>query len=251
MQAYLEAYAKAHRLTELVTFRAEVKAVRPVFRGGAGGGGVVGRRDYSVWREGGEEGQDEPRWRVTFQRQQQRQEQAAASAAEAEEEEEEEFDAVVVCNGHFDVPYTPPFPGLREHYRGRVLHSRRYDDPRVCEGLRVLCVGYKSSGTDIARCVRVVRGLEGGCWCGCFVCGSFLLLALFRHGLINQSTHMSTHPTHVYAGRLRTWPRRCTWLTAASSPCPKSSKSSSRSCSAATSTAARSWCASSPTGTAW
>lgn len=144
VQAYLESYANAHRLTELVAFEAEVKAVRPVFPASVGQG-----RDYSVWQDGEEEGQ-EPRWRVTYRQNQQQH-------AQGEQEEEEElFDAVVVCNGHFDVSYSPPFPGLREHFRGRVLHSRNYDDPSVCAGLRVLCVGYKSSGTDIARCAGVV-----------------------------------------------------------------------------------------------
>ncbi len=172
MQQYLEAYAKTHGLAGLVSFRTEVQAVRPVFAspgdGGGGGGGALAAPgvagDYSVWREGeedGEEEQVEPRWRVSYKKA--AAVTAAATAAEEEEEEkegEELFDAVVVCNGHFDVPYTPPFPGLGlaeggGFFKGRVLHSRQYDDPGVCAGRRVLCVGYKSSGTDIARCVAL------------------------------------------------------------------------------------------------
>jgi cation diffusion facilitator CzcD-associated flavoprotein CzcO len=60
------------------------------------------------------------------------------------------FDAVVVANGHFDVPWSPELPGLGA-FRGRVIHSRYYDSPQGFEGQRVLCVGYKSSGTDVAK----------------------------------------------------------------------------------------------------
>lgn len=143
VQAYLEAYAQRHHLTGLVSFHTEVRAVRPL--------GLL-EGDYSAWWEEEEEewSEDElqqPRWRVSYATTRRRQGQGSEEA----EEEEEEFDAVVVANGHFDIPYTPEFPGLRECYKGRVLHSRNYDCPSVCAGLRVLCVGYKSSGTDIAR----------------------------------------------------------------------------------------------------
>lgn len=63
----------------------------------------------------------------------------------------ETFNAVVVANGHFDVPSSPSLPGL-ELYNGKVVHSRFYDSPPTgYEGKVVLCVGYKSSGTDVAR----------------------------------------------------------------------------------------------------
>jgi hypothetical protein len=62
----------------------------------------------------------------------------------------EMFDAVVVANGHFDVPDSPTLEGL-ENFTGRVMHARQYDTPDDYRGQRIVCVGYKSSGTDIAR----------------------------------------------------------------------------------------------------
>jgi hypothetical protein len=172
VQQYLETYAQRHGLAGLVTFRAEVRAVRPILPGADGGRSAseVAPGDYSVWRDGEDEElgveagqeqqerqQQEVRWRVSYRQLE------GPGGNQEEEEEEEEFDAVVVCNGHFDEPYTPLIPGLADGaYKGRVLHSRHYDDPSVCAGRRVLCVGYKSSGTDIARCVRAYDALR---WC--------------------------------------------------------------------------------------
>lgn len=62
----------------------------------------------------------------------------------------ETFEAVVVANGHFEIPSTPQLPQA-ELFKGRVVHSRHYDDPSGYEGKVVLCIGYKSSGTDVAR----------------------------------------------------------------------------------------------------
>lgn len=42
---------------------------------------------------------------------------------------EEWFDAVVVANGHFNVPYIPPIPGLAEFERARpgsVKHTKMF-----------------------------------------------------------------------------------------------------------------------------
>lgn len=64
----------------------------------------------------------------------------------------EHFDAVVVCNGHYSHPFQPNVPGMQEHYHKETYHSRDYD--RIKHTLldkRVLVVGSKSSGTDMAR----------------------------------------------------------------------------------------------------
>lgn len=61
------------------------------------------------------------------------------------------FDAVLVCNGHFSVPFLPKMPTLG-YFKGISIHSNQYD--QVKHSLwdkRVLIVGTKSSGTDIAR----------------------------------------------------------------------------------------------------
>lgn len=69
----------------------------------------------------------------------------------------EVFDAVCVCSGHFDEAFTPRAEGA-DGFRGTVMHAREYDRPGVeaFVGKRVLCVGSRSSGTDIAREVSSV-----------------------------------------------------------------------------------------------
>lgn len=63
-----------------------------------------------------------------------------------------QFDAVIVCNGHFNIPYTPhDTPGM-EHFTGETYHSSEYDRIKhKLTGKNVLVVGSMSSGTDMAR----------------------------------------------------------------------------------------------------
>ncbi len=63
------------------------------------------------------------------------------------------YDAVIVCNGHFNVPYTPEdTPGFAEYFCGESFHSRQYDEVKeTLSGKNVLVVGSMSSGTDMAR----------------------------------------------------------------------------------------------------
>ena len=63
------------------------------------------------------------------------------------------FDAVIICNGHYNVPLQPQasdMVGLK-NFRGEIMHSIDYNDPEIFAGKAVLVVGSKSSGTDIAR----------------------------------------------------------------------------------------------------
>eukprot|EP01040_Poterioochromonas_malhamensis_P011312 gene11312-12325_t len=66
------------------------------------------------------------------------------------------FDAVIVCNGHFNVPSFPRVSGLESNFKGIVFHSKEYqelqeDNYRSLRNKRVVVVGTRSSGTDIAR----------------------------------------------------------------------------------------------------
>lgn len=83
------------------------------------------------------------------------------SSAAAGQAKKEVFEAVCVCNGHFDEGFVPGYEGFQE-FRGTSMHSRAYDRPDVeaFVGKRVLCVGSKSSGTDIAREVSTVGELS-------------------------------------------------------------------------------------------
>lgn len=69
------------------------------------------------------------------------------------EERSGTFDVVVVCSGHFSVPFIPPTPpGFHEHFQGTAIHSAQYDTIKdSLAGKRVLVVGSNSSGTDMAR----------------------------------------------------------------------------------------------------
>ncbi|XP_075688325.1 dimethylaniline monooxygenase [N-oxide-forming] 2-like isoform X2 [Rhinoderma darwinii] len=61
------------------------------------------------------------------------------------------FDAVFVCNGHYNEPYLPldSFPGL-EHFKGRHIHSRFYKTFEEYQGKTVVVVGTGNSAGDIS-----------------------------------------------------------------------------------------------------
>lgn len=61
------------------------------------------------------------------------------------------FDAIIVCNGHYNDPYLPLdcFPGL-EHFKGRHIHSRYYKTCEEYRGKTVVVVGTGNSAADIS-----------------------------------------------------------------------------------------------------
>jgi thioredoxin reductase len=64
------------------------------------------------------------------------------------------FDAVLVCNGHFSLPSVPSIKGLTENFSGRLFHSKDYDRLKsegIFRSKKILVIGSRSSGTDIAR----------------------------------------------------------------------------------------------------
>ncbi|XP_068631795.1 senecionine N-oxygenase isoform X2 [Battus philenor] len=60
-----------------------------------------------------------------------------------------EYDYVFVCNGHYNTPFIPKIPGLKE-FKGDILHSHDYRVPEIFTGKRVLVIGAGPSGMDIA-----------------------------------------------------------------------------------------------------
>ncbi|KAI2619654.1 putative dimethylaniline monooxygenase [Hypoxylon sp. NC1633] len=65
---------------------------------------------------------------------------------------EEVFDAVILANGHYSVPYIPYVKGLAEYARrfpGRVSHSKYYRSPVAYTSKRVLLIGNSASGHDL------------------------------------------------------------------------------------------------------
>lgn len=78
-------------------------------------------------------------------------------------------DAVVVCSGHHAVPKWPDLPGLRDTFRGRVVHAHEYRKGSMFEDRRVLVVGMGNSGGDIAVelsyvCPQVYMSTRRGTW---------------------------------------------------------------------------------------
>lgn len=64
------------------------------------------------------------------------------------------FDAIVVATGHYHMPRTPDFPGLRElkeRFPARIRHSKGYRHAEAFRDQTVLLVGAGTSSTDIAK----------------------------------------------------------------------------------------------------
>ncbi|RKP33575.1 hypothetical protein BJ085DRAFT_24203 [Dimargaris cristalligena] len=81
---------------------------------------------------------------------------AATSSHSTPTTRTEQFDAVVVCTGHFNVPYVPDLPGLREVAQNdshcQLIHSRQYKLASTTASDRtVLVIGGGPSGHDIIR----------------------------------------------------------------------------------------------------
>ncbi|GIY52617.1 flavin-containing monooxygenase FMO GS-OX-like 4 [Caerostris darwini] len=59
------------------------------------------------------------------------------------------YDAVMVCNGHYSVPYFPEIPGLND-FKGLLIHSHDYREPEDFKNMKVVVLGAGASGIDIA-----------------------------------------------------------------------------------------------------
>ncbi|KAL6243618.1 monooxygenase [Rhinocladiella similis] len=63
------------------------------------------------------------------------------------------YDAVVVANGHYTIPYLPDIKGIADWnaaYPGTIIHSKAYRRPEDFRDKKVLVVGNSASGLDIA-----------------------------------------------------------------------------------------------------
>ncbi|KAF1945051.1 FAD/NAD(P)-binding domain-containing protein [Clathrospora elynae] len=66
---------------------------------------------------------------------------------------EEWFDAVIVANGHYNIPYIPRIEGLRQFERkrpGSVKHTKMFRGREEYKGKRIVVVGASVSAADIA-----------------------------------------------------------------------------------------------------
>ncbi|XP_025208895.1 senecionine N-oxygenase-like isoform X1 [Melanaphis sacchari] len=67
----------------------------------------------------------------------------------------EYFDAVMVCNGHNAMPFTPDIPG-KDDFEGVQIHSHDYRIPEHFTNMNVLIIGSGPSGIDICLDVSKV-----------------------------------------------------------------------------------------------
>ncbi|GAM89245.1 hypothetical protein ANO11243_072820 [Dothideomycetidae sp. 11243] len=70
----------------------------------------------------------------------------------------QEYDAVIVANGHFNVPHIPDYPGLKDwgsRNPGGVSHSMFYKHPDDYQDKKIVVVGNAPSGIDIANQIKV------------------------------------------------------------------------------------------------
>ncbi|KAK0663073.1 Thiol-specific monooxygenase [Lasiodiplodia hormozganensis] len=70
------------------------------------------------------------------------------------ESAEEVFDAVVVANGHFYIPFIPEIEGVQEWHKahpGSITHSKFYRTPGTFKDKKVIVVGNSASGLDIGK----------------------------------------------------------------------------------------------------
>lgn len=65
----------------------------------------------------------------------------------------EQFDAVVVANGHYELPYVPDVEGMADwaqKFPGSIQHAKYFNEASVFAGKTVLVIGNASSGVDIS-----------------------------------------------------------------------------------------------------
>ena len=65
----------------------------------------------------------------------------------------ERYDAVIVANGHYTIPFVPDVQGLKEWnlaYPGFIIHSKAYRRPEDFKDRKVIVIGNSASGLDIA-----------------------------------------------------------------------------------------------------
>lgn len=86
---------------------------------------------------------DQERWVVETQ---------TSSPNRRREVREQTFDAVLVANGHFNVPFIPSVSGIEswnKSYPGSITHSKFYRTPKHYDGKKTIVVGNSASGVDI------------------------------------------------------------------------------------------------------
>lgn len=109
---YLQEYSSHYDLQKFIKFGTYVQQVRPDCNG--------------------------KKWHVSY-----------SNVEQQDVTETETFDAVMVCNGHYEIPLYPKIPGA-DNFKGEIIHSHNYRHPEDFSGKNVVCLGAAASGQDIA-----------------------------------------------------------------------------------------------------
>ena len=118
---YLEQYAEHFDLMPRIRFGCRAHAIVPLDGSG------------NAWQDRG----DEPAaWSVR-------------STGPGGETREERFDAVAIGNGHYSTPRVPELTGA-DAFKGHQIHSHSYRHPEAFRGQRVVILGARASGIDLA-----------------------------------------------------------------------------------------------------
>ncbi|KAG4437217.1 hypothetical protein IFR05_007306 [Cadophora sp. M221] len=75
------------------------------------------------------------------------------------EQSTKQYDAIVVANGHYSIPWIPAVPGIEEFntaYPSIISHSKIYRSPESFKGKKVIVVGNAASGLDIGNQITTV-----------------------------------------------------------------------------------------------
>lgn len=176
VREYLEEYCRVFQLRQYIHFGATVRHLSCI--------SSCGKDDDDNdenHRRGGRRSavspatEDWPKLRLEWQQQPQQQlEEDVQRPTTIQEYCHDWFDAVFICNGHYNVPRLPHIPGLAEGYfRGNSIHSIEYDVPQPFRDRTVLCIGGRASGSDIAREIAALGGATRVCLSDSSVVTSF------------------------------------------------------------------------------
>ena len=67
------------------------------------------------------------------------------------------YDAVIVCNGHYQIPSLPKIENLHK-FKGKIIHSSEYDIHlhNEIKGKTVVIIGMGPSASDVARLIKPI-----------------------------------------------------------------------------------------------
>lgn len=138
VQTYLEDFAESRALLPLIKFESTVESISYTHCSGDGALASIGPSSPRSWRIIASSSPSIP---------------ATQNSLSDCVKSEEYFDAVIICNGHYNVPLIPDDQkiGKLSEFDGEIMHSVDYDTPDQFKGRSVLVVGSRSSGTDLAR----------------------------------------------------------------------------------------------------